>query len=381
MTNIHAPETPTNTMHPKDLVGVYYQTSAKYRTVVRLPEGKTGVEALAEASGRPEWAQALGELHAGDQYLRCYSAPGERLELSRDDFIEYRRLGGGTYTARPNPPKTETEQLHDALRALEAMTSRCRELEQPRPDYRGIELRFLQQTLDQLVTQYEDELKAHPELPLIKDAGFSVVPDPTMIEWWGTIAHIVKDRCAEVDELAAWRVAELHLRFNESAARALVVVAHNCAFAIVVRADGSFENPALFTKSRWVWSLLSNDLDEQERVRRPLVVQAVKLFAPATAPVEAILRYSPPEGHEALRRVRLLVNDFVVLDDDVAHLTDVGWCVGAPSQVEHRFGHSIVVLTGTRVHFAKPPLLHAAWLVHEMTEEELTNYQIVLGSP
>jgi len=80
----------------------YHQTSRKYRHVARLPEGKTGIEALAEASAkyRPgdalEWATRLGEQAAGGHFRRVYAVcyPGLRREVSEAVFAAFKALGG-----------------------------------------------------------------------------------------------------------------------------------------------------------------------------------------------------------------------------------------------------------------------------------------------
>ncbi len=98
----------------------YYQVSGKYRTVCKLPEGKTGIEALAEASGKPEWAALLGETGAGDQYLRCYALnrkPEDRLELSIGQWAAFKKLGGGSYRQSSDSRDREyKKKLKDILR-------------------------------------------------------------------------------------------------------------------------------------------------------------------------------------------------------------------------------------------------------------------------
>jgi hypothetical protein len=85
----------------------WYQTSRKYRMLCRLPEGKTGVEALvdAEKSTRPwdaeKWAKGLGEGSAGDHFLRCHatSKDGLSTEVDQATFDAFRKLGGDTYAS------------------------------------------------------------------------------------------------------------------------------------------------------------------------------------------------------------------------------------------------------------------------------------------
>lgn len=98
-------------MNAKEAIRLgYYQVSRKHRMVARLPDGKTGVQALAEASGRPDWARMLGETNAGDQFLRCYTDRGGLcVTLDRETFEEFRRLGGDTYLGGPRSPQAIPE--------------------------------------------------------------------------------------------------------------------------------------------------------------------------------------------------------------------------------------------------------------------------------
>lgn len=74
----------------------YCQVSRKFRSVARLPEGKTGIEALADASRDLVWARTLGEEHAAEQFRRVYAiyAPAEQrliLILTREVFDAFKR--------------------------------------------------------------------------------------------------------------------------------------------------------------------------------------------------------------------------------------------------------------------------------------------------
>ena len=83
----------------------WYQTSRKYCLLAKLPEGKSGVEALIDYATkhdiRPgdtkEWAEMLGEASAGDQFLRCTTNPQYKKTVDSKVFEAFRRLGGGTY--------------------------------------------------------------------------------------------------------------------------------------------------------------------------------------------------------------------------------------------------------------------------------------------
>lgn len=95
----------------------WYQVSRRYRTIARLPEGKTGIQALIDAADastdasdymdeemkawwRTEhvrWANMLGEHCAGDHFLRVF-ADGDLVKtLSRDEWKEFLAQGGTTY--------------------------------------------------------------------------------------------------------------------------------------------------------------------------------------------------------------------------------------------------------------------------------------------
>lgn len=89
----------------------YYQVSRKYGHLAKLPPGKTGIQALIDSCRGPDgkrkdgstpiefesWAKRMGEGHAGDQYLRCYAADDETVEVIKEVMDEFRKLGGTTY--------------------------------------------------------------------------------------------------------------------------------------------------------------------------------------------------------------------------------------------------------------------------------------------
>lgn len=78
----------------------YEQVSRAYGIVARLPEGRTGVEALAEAANgnHPNaisWAMQLGERQAASHFRRVYAnTKGPCLTLSARDLSRFRVLGG-----------------------------------------------------------------------------------------------------------------------------------------------------------------------------------------------------------------------------------------------------------------------------------------------
>lgn len=88
----------------------YYQVSRAHRHIAKLPEGKTGKQALYEATmenykhldtskreywekRNKDWVKNLGEIASKDQYLRVYATS---IQVSQAVFNEFRRLGGRT---------------------------------------------------------------------------------------------------------------------------------------------------------------------------------------------------------------------------------------------------------------------------------------------
>jgi len=84
----------------EQMIGVWFQTSSSYRMVNRLPEGKTGTEALRESGGPrcddEKWLQLLGEAACGDHFLRTSAWPAR--VLTAEEWAYYKKLGGGTYS-------------------------------------------------------------------------------------------------------------------------------------------------------------------------------------------------------------------------------------------------------------------------------------------
>lgn len=82
---------------PAELVAAgYKQVSRKYRLVARLPEGKTGMEALeAHAPDTARNFRRMAEEMAASQYLRIYAdRDGNQVELTPEEFEEFRKAGG-----------------------------------------------------------------------------------------------------------------------------------------------------------------------------------------------------------------------------------------------------------------------------------------------
>ena len=74
----------------------YESTSNKYRTVARLPPGKTGVEALREVSPH-DYALIVYriEQQCASAYRRIYAQRnGDQIELSVEEFRQFKQAGG-----------------------------------------------------------------------------------------------------------------------------------------------------------------------------------------------------------------------------------------------------------------------------------------------
>lgn len=88
--------------------GGYYQVSRKFGMLAKLPEGKTGREALYEATMRQyaglpneahfdrttrRWVNGMSEASAADQYLRVYAVA---VTVNPTTMRRFRTLGGRT---------------------------------------------------------------------------------------------------------------------------------------------------------------------------------------------------------------------------------------------------------------------------------------------
>lgn len=90
--------TPEQKKRVESLVGIWFQVSAKYRHLARLPEGKTGKQALQDAEPDRDYSQ-WDEGACGDHFLRCFphhSTFGV-MELNVDEWAYYKKIGGSTY--------------------------------------------------------------------------------------------------------------------------------------------------------------------------------------------------------------------------------------------------------------------------------------------
>jgi hypothetical protein len=88
---------PPNVAAQAYLVDGYRSVSNKFRTLARLPPGKSGLEALAEVE--PSYAESLiaqAEERATEAYLRVHAREaGHTLELDPDTFLAFKRLQSG----------------------------------------------------------------------------------------------------------------------------------------------------------------------------------------------------------------------------------------------------------------------------------------------
>jgi hypothetical protein len=76
----------------------YYQTSRRHRRLARLPEGKTGRQALCAALPNEQWVNSLTEAEVGGHYLRIYSPEEDRVTIACSRvFAAFQNLGGETY--------------------------------------------------------------------------------------------------------------------------------------------------------------------------------------------------------------------------------------------------------------------------------------------
>lgn len=76
----------------------YQQTSAKYRTIARLPEGMTGIEALklADQEAYAHLQERL-EREAASTFRRVYAQQlGCQIMLSPEEFVAFKAAGGET---------------------------------------------------------------------------------------------------------------------------------------------------------------------------------------------------------------------------------------------------------------------------------------------
>lgn len=106
----------------------------------------------------------------------------------------------------------------------------------------------LYKLLDALIHANVCWLRRNPGAPLVYSAGVPYTAEPPGRDNWQDIPRTLRLKEGDCEDLAAARVAELRVRFNEPAARPNVIYKQMGRFTLfhiqVVRADGSVEDPS-----------------------------------------------------------------------------------------------------------------------------------------
>jgi len=92
---------------------IWFQVSRNKRLIARLPEGKTGIQALQDTTAKLAAAMAevpifkgwphqaklnpSQEIDSGEFYLRHLCPPEDAVLLSKEEFDAFRAAGGTTY--------------------------------------------------------------------------------------------------------------------------------------------------------------------------------------------------------------------------------------------------------------------------------------------
>jgi len=112
-------------------------------------------------------------------------------------------------------------------------------------------LKVLEIQLEALVAANVFWLPRHPEAPDLYKSGAVYVPEPPGEDHWQDIPRcleLVGGYGSDCEDLSAWRVAELRVRYNEPAARCDVMARKLGRFTLfhirVRRQDGSLEDPS-----------------------------------------------------------------------------------------------------------------------------------------
>lgn len=95
------------------------------------------------------------------------------------------------------------------------------------------------------LAQLDAAERAGVELPTIYESGAVYRREPVGSERWQSIAEIVQrsPRAGDCEDLAAWRAAELR-HAGEDASVRIVRTSRGSFHAIVLRGDGSVEDPS-----------------------------------------------------------------------------------------------------------------------------------------
>jgi len=106
---------------------------------------------------------------------------------------------------------------------------------------------ILKHLLEVIAAANMEYLRCHPNTPSIYRAGVGYCREPKGIEYFQSIPSVMKTGCADCEDLAAWRVAELRFR-GEPAGFAIKKMEKDNGFLLyhiqVRRADGRIEDPS-----------------------------------------------------------------------------------------------------------------------------------------
>jgi len=99
------------------------------------------------------------------------------------------------------------------------------------PKDRALSYAYLGRALDFLTDIDVEYLKAYPQTPLIYESGVRYVEEPPGQEDWQDIPTCIRMVDCDCEELAAWRAAELRVRYGIQA---------RCVFKAQLRPNGSY---------------------------------------------------------------------------------------------------------------------------------------------
>lgn len=117
----------------------------------------------------------------------------------------------------------------------------------------GYKFAVLKHLLDALTMADVAYLLAEPHTPNLYESGVRYVEEPAGRDEWQDIPDTIERRTGDCEDLAAWRVAELRVRFNEPEATHRITVDElpdgqgrlvTTYHIAVLRKDGSTEDPS-----------------------------------------------------------------------------------------------------------------------------------------
>lgn len=103
--------------------------------------------------------------------------------------------------------------------------------------------------LEAMVRANQEELKAHPQIPLLYESGVVYQQEPKGHEDWADIPTVLKQRWGDCEDLAAWLVAELRSVWGIPAR----------PFLRFRKKDGNYHYHALLilpNTYRWDWEIV-----------------------------------------------------------------------------------------------------------------------------